>query len=218
MLSLVAVVCGVFYMIPIPRLSFMAYRVGMANVLVLHAVNVYNNFPLKIATLTDANFKRCMEAQSAMLCGFMLLTPPMPFALMPFLCVSLVNVCHAYGATISKLPKPIGTYVGSRALYLTTPEGEMQAFAMGAVSEVIIAVMTPLLCLVQGSRAAILGFFYFQYVVRRHRSNPLTVQSLELLVKQLDGVFQHRWSPAPLQTIYRRGKSGVAWAAQKLVQ
>jgi hypothetical protein len=67
-------------------------------------------------------------------------------------------------------------------------------------------------------RAALLGFFYFQYVVRRYRSNALTVQATSLLVERTDSFFHHRYVPTPLRTLYSRLKTGVGFVAEKLVQ
>ena len=64
----------------------------------------------------------------------------------------------------------------------------------------------------------ILGFFYFQYVVRRYRTNQTTVQTVGMLVEKLDGVFKHRYAPGFLQSIYARLKGLVGKAAEYLVR
>ena len=91
----------------------------------------------------------------------------------------------------------------------------MSVQAFGTVSEVIVTFMSPMLVIVQGYRAALLGFFYFQYIARRYKSNPQTVQVVRLLLERLDGVFHHRFVPAPLQGVYTKVKSLLAMAAQR---
>ena len=61
----------------------------------------------------------------------------------------------------------------------------VQAFA--AVSEVIVSAMSPLVVIAQGFRAAILVFFYFQYVARKHASNYWTKQAVNALNDKLNG-------------------------------
>jgi hypothetical protein len=73
--------------------------------------------------------------------------------------------------------------------------------------------MTPVLCLVQCFRAALLGFFFFQYVVRRSRSNEMTMKALELLTERSDSVFRHRYVPAPLQIVYSNAKKFIGRAS-----
>ena len=90
----------------------------------------------------------------------------------------------------------------------------MQAF--GAVSELIVAVMSPLLVVLQGHRAAVLGFFFFQYVVRRYRVNALTVQAVGLLTSRVDGALNHKWCPRALGLAFGKLKAAVKWAAGKI--
>ena len=218
-LSSVAVISGLFYMLPFfPRIAMLLYKVSVLSVLLLSGLNLYCAFPLKFSTLTEPKFKAAQESQGFMLLVFMLLSPPMPFALMPFLAGPMVNACLAFKPHTAKLPGPLASVIGDRVVYLTTPEGQMQARAFGAISEVICAFMAPLLCIVQGLRAAIMGFFFFQYVVRRYRTNELTVTTTNLLIDKADGLFRHRYVPAPLQNLYAKLKSFIALAANKLVQ
>jgi hypothetical protein len=150
-ISLVVLLSGALYVLPlVPRYALLMYRVSIASTLVLFVHNLLTTFPIALATLTDPRFKACQESQAFMLCIFMLLSPPMPFALMPFLSLAFLNVCHAYGRAAAKLPGPVGPYVGGKMAYCTTDEGAMQVSAFGAVSEVIVAVMAPLLCVIQG--------------------------------------------------------------------
>jgi len=141
---------------------------------------------------------------------FMLLSPPMPFALMPFLSLAFLNVCHTYVSKLATLP-----LIGSRVVYFTTPEGTFQVQAFGAVSEVIVTFMTPMLIVVQGYRAALLSFFFFQYVARRYRSNSQTSQTVRLLVERVDGIANHRFVPAVVRTIYGKAKGLIAAGAQR---
>ena len=91
-----------------------------------------------------------------------------------------------------------------------------QVHAFGAVSEVIVTFMGPMLVVVQGYRALLLSFFYFQYVSRRYKVNAQTVQVVGLFVQKADGIFKHRFVPAPLQAVYTRFKYFVGLAADKL--
>ena len=217
-LSLAALVSGTLYMLPFfPRYALLLYKATILNVMVLFVLNLCSKFPLKFSTITDPTFKATQESQAFMLLVFMMVSPPVPFALMPFLSRALINVCNAYKEVGEKLPGPLGRIVGPRMAYFTTGEGQMQANAFGAVSEVIVTVMTPLLIVVQGLRAALLGFFYFQYVVRRYRTNQLTVQAVTLFLERTDGFFSHRFVPTPVNTLYRRFKTGISYIAEKFV-
>ena len=64
--------------------------------------------------------------------------------------------------------------------------------AFAAVSEVIVSAMSPLVVIAQDFRAAILVFFYFQYVARKHASNFWTKQAVTALNDKLTG------APPPL--------------------
>merc|ERR1719378_1473134 len=108
---------------------------------------------------------------------------------MPFLSGALLNVVHGFGPQIAALPEAIRT----RVQYLTPPEGAFQVAAFGAVSEVIVTFMGPMLIVLQGFRAAALTFFYFQYVCRRYNTNPQTVQVVGLFVQKADGICKHRF-------------------------
>ena len=74
--------------------------------------------------------------------------------------------------------------------------------AFAAVSEVIVCMMSPLVMVVQGARAAVLVFFYFQYVARRHAESYWTQQAVKALTDKADGeraprCVRSRLSPAP---------------------
>ena len=91
-----------------------------------------------------------------------------------------------------------------------------QVHAFGAVSEVIVTFMGPMLVVVQGYRALLLSFFYFQYVSRRYKSNPQTVQTVRLFVDKLDSFGNHRMVPGGFKNLYAKLKQLVALAADKL--
>ena len=212
-ISLSAVVAGFFYVLPVlgAGIAMQCYRLSVLNILLLFTVNLWNTFPKQFATLADPKFKACIESQGFFLCIYMLLSPPMPFALMPFLAVAFLNVVHGYAAQIAKLPG----FLATRLQFFTTPEGTFQAQAFGAVSEVIVTFMTPALIVVQGARAGILSFFYFQYVARRYNTNPQTKQTVLLLVERLDGFAGHRLVPAPVKRLYDSAKGFVAMVAAR---
>jgi len=215
-LSLSALLCGLLYAVPLigaARAQGM-YLLSLGNILLMFVVNLWNTFPKKLATLTDPKFQAAQEYQAFMLVLFLLFSPPVPFALMPFLSTCFLNVVHTYAGALSKLP----SFLSSKLEYFRTAEGLFQVHAFGAVSEVIVTFMMPLLVVVQGYRALLLWFFYFQYLVRRHRTNPTTVQTVQMLMQKLDGIAHHRFAPAILQTLYTRAKSLVSLAAEKLVR
>ncbi|KOO52742.1 phosphopantothenoylcysteine decarboxylase [Chrysochromulina tobinii] len=209
-----ALVSGFLYMLPLfPRYAIPMYRGCVICLLLLSMLHLVSAFELKFSTLVEPKFKAAQESQGLMLLFMLLILPPVPFALMPFLALALLHSVHAVKEPAQKLPGPLSTFVGSRVAQLCTPEGQFQIASFGAVSEVILAVMTPVLCLVQGFRAALLGFFFFQYVVRRSRSNEMTMKALELLTERSDSVFRHRYVPAPLQIVYSNAKKFIGRAS-----
>ena len=209
-----ALVSGFLYMLPLfPRYAMLMYRGCVICLLLLSLLHLVSSFELKLSTLVEPKFKAAQESQGLMLLFMLLILPPVPFALMPFLALALLHSVHAVKEPAQKLPGPLSTFVGSRVAQLCTPEGQFQIASFGAVSEVILAVMTPVLCLVQGFRAALLGFFFFQYVVRRSRSNEMTMKALDLLNERADGIFRHRYVPAPLQNVYSNAKKFIGRAS-----
>jgi len=212
-LSLGALLCGAVYMLPIlgAGRAHQAYQASIAQVLALFLVNL-SKFPKAMSTLSDPAFRNTMEVQAFVLCIFMLLSPPMPFALMPFLTGALLNVVHGFQPQLQQLPE----IIRSRVQYLITPEGAFQIAAFGAVSEVIVTFMGPLLVVVQGTRAMLMTFFYFQYLSRRYRTNEQTVQVVRLFEEKADGICKHRLVPAPLQAGYDRVKGLIRFASTKL--
>jgi len=212
-LSFGALLAGALYAVPIlgAGRALQFYRLAIVNILLLFAANLWNAFPKSFSTLSDPKFRATQECQAFVLCLFMLMSPPMPFALMPFMSVAFLNVITAFSGYLSKLPG----FLRTRAEFFLTPEGVMSAQAFGTVSEVIVTFMSPMLVVVQGYRAALLGFFYFQYVARRYKSNAQTVQVVQLLVERVDGISQHRLVPAPVQQVYTKAKSLIAMAADR---
>ena len=161
--------CGFFYMLPLfPRLAFQAYRLCVANILGLFLVNLWGAFPKKLATLSDPAFHARQEVQAFMVCVLMLLSPPLPFGIMPFICVALLNVLPAVQGVASGVP-----LLGPKLVWLNSDEGKMSVHSFGSVCEVMVSFMSPLLIAVQGVRMAVLSFVYFQYVVRRKRTTYL---------------------------------------------
>ena len=135
----------------------------------------------------------------------------MPFALMPFLAVCLLNAVHGYADVIDKLPG----FLKTRLQFFLTPEGAFQVHAFAAVSEVIVTFMGPPLVVVQGYRALMLSFFYFQYVSRRYKTSQQTQQVIGLLVEKADGMFKHPRVPAGVHGVYEKAKYYIGVAASK---
>ena len=69
-----------------------------------------------------------------------------------------------------------------------TEEGSFQVAAFGAVSEVIVAVMTPFLVFVHGYKMGVMAFFLFQYVARRYKTNRMTAETVGMLSQRIDGL------------------------------
>jgi len=211
--SLGALCCGAVYAVPIlgPRRAFYAYSAAVAQILALFLINLWGKFPKTMATLSSPAFKNTQEVQAFVLVIFMLLSPPMPFALMPFLATCLLNVVHGYRDILAKLP----AFAKDRLEFLTTAEGSMQVNAFGAVSEVIVTFMGPPLVLIQGYRALMLSFFYFQYVCRRYKTNEQTVHVVGLFVQKADGICKHRFVPAAVHPLYDKVKGLIRMAANR---
>lgn len=112
---------------------------------------------------------------------------------------------------LAKLP----AFAKDRLEFLTTAEGSMQVNAFGAVSEVIVTFMGPPLVLIQGYRALMLSFFYFQYVCRRYKTNEQTVHVVGLFVQKADGICKHRFVPAAVHPLYDKVKGLIRMAANR---
>jgi len=190
----------------------MAYKASAAFAMALFAVNLKAQWPIAMATLKNAAFYRSEEMQSMLLCLMMIVSPPLPFAIMPFAAVAVQNVCRAYAPLIQKLPG----FVSQRAAFLLTEEGGQMVHAFAAVSEVVVCFMSPLVILAQGFRVAVVLFFYLQHIARRYESNFWTKQAVSQLTLKLDGFFSHRWCPAPVGMIYTRVKGVVGLAINKI--
>jgi len=217
MLSLNVLVFGLFYVLPFfPSRAIQSYRFSIGFFMALLANSLLATWRPKgiMASVKDPAFLRSQEVQALLLCLMMLVSPPMPFALMPFGATALVNVCNCYRPIIEKLPN----MVSSRAQFLTTEEGANMAQAFGAVSEVIVAVACPLVVAANGLRSAVLAFFYFQYVARRYNSSFWTKQAVTALTEKLNGIFHHRYCPAPVGMLFDRLKGVVAMLADKVQQ
>ena len=96
-----------------------------AQVLALFVANLWSRFPKTMATFSDDKFKSSQEVQAFVLCVFMVLSPPMPFALMPFLAGAFLNVIHGFESQIASMPE----FMRSRLVYFTTAEGAFQVSA-----------------------------------------------------------------------------------------
>ena len=142
-LSASALFFGFFYMLPVfPARALQAYALSVGSILLLFVSNLWLAFPKKMATLQDPAFHARQEAQAFMVTLLMILTPPMPFALMPFLSIALLNVCAALKGHTDKMPG----FIGSRIAWFAGEEGTMHAQSFGAVSEVIVTMMSPVPC------------------------------------------------------------------------
>ena len=145
----------------------------------------------------------------------LLVSPPVPFALMPFLSLSLANLGVACPPRLrAAMPTPIR----DRLAYLSSSEGVMQVHAFGAVSELIVASMLPVLSLItRQSRLIALTLFWLQYVVRRTRTNQLSRQALDVIVAKADSLLSHRLVPSMARSAFDAFKTTLSRAATTLV-
>ncbi|KAL1525288.1 hypothetical protein AB1Y20_020150 [Prymnesium parvum] len=214
--SLCVLLFTFFYVIPLLGSSTRAYRASFAFSMALLVNSLRTAWPMSMATLRNPAFHQSEEMQALMLCLMIIVSPPLPFAIMPFASTALHNVCHCYMPQLKMLPGFIGRAVVPRAQYLIGEEGGQMVAAFSAVSEVIVCAMSVLVVMAQGLRAAVLAFFYFRYVARRHASNFWTKQTVSALHDKLSGIFHHRWCPAPVGMVFDRLKGLVALAASKV--
>ena len=148
MISVVSVAMGrsaatlAVAVLPWSARALQAYALSVGSILLLFVSNLWLAFPKKMATLQDPAFHARQEAQAFMVTLLMILTPPMPFALMPFLSIALLNVCAALKGHTDKMPG----FIGSRIAWFAGEEGTMHAQSFGAVSEVIVTMMSPVPC------------------------------------------------------------------------
>ena len=76
-LSLVALLCGLVYAVPVlgAARAFLAYKVACVQIVCLFVSNLYSRFPLKMTTLSDPAFTSSLEVHAFVLLVFMTLTP-----------------------------------------------------------------------------------------------------------------------------------------------
>ena len=55
--------------------------------------------------------------QALMLCFMMLVSPPLPFAIMPFAATALLNVCRCYMSFLQKLPGATASTAATTTTY-----------------------------------------------------------------------------------------------------
>jgi len=216
-LSVNLLIFTTMYVLPFfPRRAAMNYRLAVGCAMLLLLNSLAAKWPKAFATLKDPAFLQSDEVRTIMLCLMMLVSPPLPFALMPYAATALHTVCLCYGGVFQKLPGPIGRAVVPRAQYLTSDQGTQMVQAFGAVTQVIVCLMSPMIVLAQGLRAGVLVFFYFQYVARRHSHDYFTQQAVTTLTENMNGIFHHKWCPSPIGMLFDRLKGLVALAATKV--
>lgn len=215
MLSINVLVFSFLYVIPLLGSSVMAYRTAFATNMALLLNSLFSTWSLSMDTIKNPAFHQSQEMQALMLCMMIIISPPLPFAIMPFAATALHNVCRCYMAQLQMLPGFIGRAILPRAQFLVSDEGSQMVAAFSAVSEVIVSCVSVLVIIAQGMRGAVLAFFYFRYVARRHATQYWTQQAVRALSDKLAGVFHHRWSPKPVGMLFDRIKSLVAMAAEK---
>jgi len=214
LLSVAALFFAFFYVIPLfPRYAIHSYKASVTASMAVIAISLYGTWPLKWDTLKNPHFNKSQEMQALFLCLMMVVSPPLPFAIMPFAAISLHNVCQQYAALVRSLPN----FIATRVQFLQTEEGGQMVKAFCAVSEVVVCFMGPVAIAANGLRVAVLVFFYFQYVSRRFQSHYWTKQAVTLLTQKFDGWFHHRYCPVSIRMVFDRFKGVVAFVASKVV-
>merc|ERR1712118_467231 len=113
---------------------------SIAATMVLYARALLARFPMKFATLKDPAFSKSPESQYLFLCLMMLVSPPLPFALMPFAAYSTHALATAHQSMVAKLP----AFARTRLTWLASEEGDQMTMAFVAISEVMVGVTAPL--------------------------------------------------------------------------
>jgi|EP00908_Phaeocystis_cordata_P026935 tetratricopeptide (TPR) repeat protein len=113
------------YMVPLlgPRRAVLCYRVACGAALVLYASSIFARHPLKLSSLRDPAVTGSHEAQLSLICLMMLVSPPLPFAVVPFAAYAVHSVATSYGSAVSKLPAMLQGALQPRLTWLLTEEG-----------------------------------------------------------------------------------------------
>jgi len=195
---------ALFYVVPLlgPRRAVLCYRVACGAALVLYASSLFVRYPLKLSTLRDPAVTGSHEAQLSLICLMMLVSPPLPFAIVPFAAYAVHSVASSYGGAVQKMPEMLQGVLQPRLSWLLTEEGANMVQAFAAISELMVLLMTPLQLLMHGVRALVLGGFYFQYVSRRYAASFWTQQAVTIISSKVGGLFHHRLCPTAVGALY----------------
>lgn len=194
-----------FYVIPLlgPRRAIPCYRVSVGCALVLYLSTLLARHPLKFATLRDPAVTGSHEAQLSFICFMLLVSPPLPFAIVPFGAYAVHSVASNYGsAVVPKLPGFIKGVLEPRLAFLLTEEGANMVQAFAAISELMVLLAAPLQLAVHGFRVVVLTGFYFQYVSRRYAASFWTKQAVVVISAKTHGFFHHAYCPSPIGMLY----------------
>jgi len=193
-----------FYVVPLlgPHRAGIAYRASVGCALALYASSLFSRHPLAFATLRDPAVTGSHEAQLCWICVMMLVSPPLPFTIVPFGTYAVHSVASNYGSAVQKMPAFVQGVVQPRLAYLLTEEGANMVQAFAAISELMVLLVAPLQLAVHGFRVAVLSGFYFQYVSRRYVISFWTKQAVVVIAGKAHGLFHHRYCPAPLGALH----------------
>ena len=133
---------SLFFFLPVlgMRYSIMCYRLAIGCVALCNVRTLYLGWPRTMATLKDARFHKTHEAQSFWISLMMIISQPLPFALIPLVCYSAHTLAASLSTTvIPKLP----AFAGERMRWLISSEGTQTMLAFAAISEVMVVMMAP---------------------------------------------------------------------------
>jgi len=205
-LNALILVTAFFYVVPLlgARRAMLSYRVSVGSALLLYASSLFARHPLKFATLRDPAVTGSHEAQLCWLCLIMLVSPPLPFAIVPFGAYALHSVATNYGHVVQKMPGMLRGFVQPRLTFILSEEGGNMVQAFAAISELMVLLAAPLQVAIHGGRVVVLSGFYFQYLARRYVASFWTQHAVKILSEKAAGIFHHRYCPAPVGMLFDR--------------
>uniref|UniRef100_A0A7S4F3V7 Uncharacterized protein n=1 Tax=Chrysotila carterae TaxID=13221 RepID=A0A7S4F3V7_CHRCT len=209
------VVCSLLYIVPIlgAGRAIQCYRIALGSVLVLTGLTLWRRWPKTFATLKDPAFFQSPDFGFLMVCFLLQMSPPLPFVLMPHVAYGAFHLVRALGPDrIGRVP--FG-FVRERATWLGSDEGIQMVLAFGALSEIMVALFTPVTLVVHGARGIAVSFVYGQYLTKRYKTSWWTRTSIVALDEKAQGLMRHRYCPAIVTKAYEKIKSAVVAYANR---
>ena len=169
-LALLFLAASVFYFLPLLAVGTRAliYQIAMGSALAAYATSLWRTWPKTMSTIRDARFLQSREVQSIPLMFALLLSPPMPMALVSFGVYALHRAIRLLADTaVPRLPG----FLRERAVWLLTEEGTHTALAFAAISDLMLALTAPLTLLTHGLRAGLLCMMCIQDVFKSYHTS-----------------------------------------------